>query len=1550
LSEPLPADTNDTTPTVVFAQLHFSAVLFRELELSTDDNYQKYCQQLLNLLPSDETVVSSLSEMPQYIESLRNSPNQAVFLYKLQILIAKLDTDVGHMFQMSNGCEFLATYLLSQSTAFRGLAKVLWLLINLATDSEFQRAEELIPCLLRLFYESLKHQPLIAQLLYLCARYNPSNATKIVFRDIPLLKLAMSVSMEISREQFVGFLDLLSSPLELCRISLENIDHKHVSFPLLLFDLIHSVDDEAFLKSALDACVARIPTATDVRLVIFSQIISSLLGTHPDWRAHYSSVLHQLLPVVFVTELDQIREHLLDACTSMITGNPDDHSFQILRRILDFESKRWNYRPLLNAQTLPGFVGLRNLGSTCYMNAIFQQLFWTYPFRHLILTSEMTEPWQNELKRIFAELLLSKRRFTDTQAFCACWTGWDKQLINPREQQDAYEFLQLLLDRLPAFHGMFQGTITNTIQGVHDTFESQSPELFYTIPLEIHGLENVEESFEYFLQSELFTGENQISIGDRKIDARKFSRIAKAPEVLVLQLKRFQYDLKTLIRLKVNDRYKFPFTLNIAQCLVESEDSVIYQLQGVVVHSGTAQAGHYSSIIRLGDRLVLFSDNEVSELTDYGFEKATGGQDLDFDSDHVSSAYLLFYVKDDATVTIGDTVLSFDSPTEIASLIDPLLRADIEQANLDFIHTQALFSDSAVSFFCSLPDPECFLKYFLNVFCHSSLASRCPDVSATLDHFFCDPVAMQFTITYIKEHFSLVADIFLNCGENEIIVFFTKFFRDLIMRSDQDTGFQLLEQLFPVLQEAIAGNWKQVSVVSRCFARVLQARSEFVAMAVAHNWILLVSQAITAVYKLPRSAHVLQNLDLSDLFVVCHLLSESQNSPSDFPLHFVPAIFQSRFHGHAFVVLLDGFFRRGHIQVASFLETFAQTKEDLPEIVYQFLIRALCGITDEAEFAAAVDQISQHRLLGFVQRLSDEVSDPPSAVAELLFRFPRHTVFRFVVDESPSTREAAFRMAQSLFPDVPTKISFPLLPIRLSATAIPRMERLLAETAVFVNGITDQGPLCESSNDPISELDFRLLHFIRLLKWMVFADGNFKEKEFETVCVLHKKLAARQTQPLDLNVLACIRLLTFFPTALVAPHFAEWYAQVMSRLGNLCFKMLTALRNFRHYFPALSLEQLRFVVTHESFSVMRFGFIEALGARKGEAVELIVSRLISNARDPICQQAIVTLLDIDYGRFSVRSPNAYAQLLEAVVDSLPGDSEERMRWIALGKAAGIPPSLTAAFGLVLCRHGKLDLLAVDLDAFANAIALSPDPNLVPPVADFLAAVASTDGEQSLRRVIGKCREAIERERAALAKERFAAVAVSVIVSSAKVVEELREFYQFLEDRGFWGVIEAAFYPTLLSVWNGSAGWAEAFVLQFTDSQADEYGGVGKAGAFFRAVVHRMEAETGRKIVQRLALHGLPTKDGKWKMLATLFERFPQHAEEFRAILGFGELASVGSADMKPVIEFVVGHPVQEIPRSESSGTLERSGSEEHGFEVQETGFSPGLDDDDRFGP
>lgn len=104
------------------------------------------------------------------------------------------------------------------------------------------------------------------------------------------------------------------------------------------------------------------------------------------------------------------------------------------------------------------------------------------------------------------------------------------------------------------------------------------------------------------------------------------------PHTLVIHLKRFDFDYETMQRLKLKDRFEFPTYIDMKPYTVEgltlremqnpsprsNNDTYLnaglkadnvsdllkpdayyqYDLVGVVVHSGTAFAGHYYSYIK----------------------------------------------------------------------------------------------------------------------------------------------------------------------------------------------------------------------------------------------------------------------------------------------------------------------------------------------------------------------------------------------------------------------------------------------------------------------------------------------------------------------------------------------------------------------------------------------------------------------------------------------------------------------------------------------------------------------------------------------------------------------------------------------------------------------------------------------------------------------------------------------------------------------------------------------------------------------------------------
>ncbi|KAK5930879.1 hypothetical protein CgunFtcFv8_027081 [Champsocephalus gunnari] len=324
--------------------------------------------------------------------------------------------------------------------------------------------------------------------------------------------------------------------------------------------------------------------------------------------------------------------------------------------------KEFDYLPPVESRSVSGFVGLKNGGATCYMNAVFQQLYMQPGLAEAFLSIEedTDQPEESvfyQVQSLFGHLMESKLQYYIPENFWKIFKMWNKELY-VREQQDAYEFFTSLVDQLDEhlkkmgreqiFKNTFQGIFSDQKICKDCPHRYEREETFMALNLGVTSCQSLEISLDQFVRGEVLEGSNAYYCEKCKEKRTTVKRtcIKSLPSVLCIHLMRFGFDWESGRSIKYDEQIRFPWVLNMEpytvsgmarqDCSGEASESrgdgtsggsprkkvtisENYELVGVVVHSGQAHAGHYYSFIkdRRGSargRWYKFNDNVVEEF------------------------------------------------------------------------------------------------------------------------------------------------------------------------------------------------------------------------------------------------------------------------------------------------------------------------------------------------------------------------------------------------------------------------------------------------------------------------------------------------------------------------------------------------------------------------------------------------------------------------------------------------------------------------------------------------------------------------------------------------------------------------------------------------------------------------------------------------------------------------------------------------------------------------------------------------------------------------
>lgn len=421
------------------------------------------------------------------------------------------------------------------------------------------------------------------------------------------------------------------------------------------------------------ARVPRLILNTDSRTLVI-EIMFKLIGHDHVQHQHLVEDLEGLVPY-FPDDHDNLSPLPRKLVPCLTWNSGENYAYDLPQQ---FERSRAIRAPC-------GYVGLRNLSNTCYLNSLFTQLFMNMEFRKFMLSATIRHDGYSQqlllqTQKLFACMQQSIRRFMDPADCVAAIKTYEDGQIDIHNQMDVDEFYNLLFDRWEGqlhgaeakkrFRSFYGGQLVQQVASKECDHISERLEPFSAIQCDIKGKASLEESLQAYVDGEIMEGDNKYkcSTCDRHVDAVKRACLKDIPDHLIFHLKRFDFNLRTLQRSKINDHFAFPSKIDMRPYTIdaltnpsppmdEAEAEDIFELVGILVHSGTAESGHYYSYVRErptaseGQTWVEFNDDVVSEWDPSQMRDACfGGADYRSAEngaiyDKTYSAYMLFYQR-----------------------------------------------------------------------------------------------------------------------------------------------------------------------------------------------------------------------------------------------------------------------------------------------------------------------------------------------------------------------------------------------------------------------------------------------------------------------------------------------------------------------------------------------------------------------------------------------------------------------------------------------------------------------------------------------------------------------------------------------------------------------------------------------------------------------------------------------------------------------------------------------------------------------------------------
>lgn len=229
-----------------------------------------------------------------------------------------------------------------------------------------------------------------------------------------------------------------------------------------------------------------------------------------------------------------------------------------------------------------------------------------------------------ELQALYKQLLLNQSDEVDPTHWCQLFTDESGCGISIYDQEDAHEYLAKFLSRIEStlqytdhpglISELFEGEVCDQLKCPNCGIVRDKRTPFTNISLDSSDQGTLLQSLQQYGRPEVITDYKCEKCNER-VDIEKTTHLVRIPPYFIIQLKLFEFDYVYMRRRKLKPHFCFPMNVNFSEC-VQSTEPVNFSLKGTVMHLGSADSGHYYSLIREdhqeGGQWNEFNDETVS--------------------------------------------------------------------------------------------------------------------------------------------------------------------------------------------------------------------------------------------------------------------------------------------------------------------------------------------------------------------------------------------------------------------------------------------------------------------------------------------------------------------------------------------------------------------------------------------------------------------------------------------------------------------------------------------------------------------------------------------------------------------------------------------------------------------------------------------------------------------------------------------------------------------------------------------------------------------------